>query len=423
MTAADTRKRTKANGEKANREKRQEQLKQADFAGQIAAISKSQAVVQFEMDGTIITANDNFLDAVGYTLQEIQGHHHSMFVEPADRNTAEYKEFWAKLNRGEYWTGEYKRLGKDNKEVWIQGSYNPILDLKGKPFKVVKYATDVTAQKLKLADLEGQIAAISKSQAVVQFEMDGTIITANDNFLNAMGYTLQEIQGHHHSMFVELAYRQSDEYKEFWAKLNRGEYWAGEYKRLGKGNKEVWIQGSYNPILDLNGNPFKVVKYATEITDQVEARMANRRLSKVFTDAADAITIEDLNGIVVDANRAAASDYGWSREELIGQPIKVFVPKDKYVQADALLRDCKADKASPTLSDICDPSETRRDDSLINCVISFAASLERSANFRTSSATTANPKPCSPARAASIAAFSANMLVWLAISLITWMIS
>ena len=199
-------------------------------------------------------------------------------------------------------------------------------------------------EQLKLADIAGQIAAISKSQAVVQFEMDGTIITANDNFLHAMGYTLQEIQGHHHSMFVEPADRDTPEYREFWAKLNRGEYWAGEYKRLGKGNKEVWIQGSYNPILDLNGNPFKVVKYATDVTAQVEARMVNRRLAKVFTDAADAIIIEDLNGIVVDANRAAASDYGWPREEFIGQPIKVIVPEDKYAQADALLRDCKSGK-------------------------------------------------------------------------------
>ncbi len=238
----------------------------ADYAGQVAAIGKSQAVIEFNMDGTVITANDNFLKALGYTLDEVKGRHHSMFVDEAYRQSADYKEFWAKLNRGEYQTAEYKRLGKGGREVWIQASYNPILDLNGRPFKVVKYATDVTQQKLLNADYQGQLAAIKKSQAVIEFNMDGTVITANDNFLNALGYTLEEIKGRHHSMFVDEAYRQSADYKEFWAKLNRGEYQAAEYKRLGKGGKEVWIQASYNPILDLNGKPFKVVKYATDVT-------------------------------------------------------------------------------------------------------------------------------------------------------------
>ena len=183
----------------------------------------------------------------------------------------EYKEFWAKLNRGEYEAKEYRRIGKGGKEVWIQASYNPILDLNGKPVKVVKYATDVTVQKLEAADVAGQLDAINKAQAVIEFNMDGTIITANQNFLSALGYTLDEVKGQHHSMFVEAAFKASAEYKEFWAKLNRGEYEAKEYKRIGKGGKEVWTQASYNPILDLNGNPFKVVKYATDITPQKNA--------------------------------------------------------------------------------------------------------------------------------------------------------
>jgi len=246
-----------------------QKLLNADFSGQIDAIGKAQAVIEFNMDGTIITANDNFLHAVGYTLDEVKGKHHSLFVEPAYRESTEYKEFWGKLNRGEYETAEYKRFGKGGKEVWIQASYNPILDLNGNPFKVVKYATDVTAQKLLNADFSGQIDAIGKAQAVIEFNMDGTIITANDNFLNTVGYTLNEIKGKHHSLFVEPTLRESAEYKMFWEKLNRGEYEAAEYKRLGKGGKEVWIQASYNPILDLNDKPFKVVKYATDITAQM----------------------------------------------------------------------------------------------------------------------------------------------------------
>ncbi len=245
-----------------------------ELEGQLVAISKAQAVIEFNMDGTIITANDNFLSAMGYTLAEIQGQHHSMFVEPQERASKEYQEFWATLNRGEYTTGEYKRVGKNGKEVWIQGSYNPINDANGKPTKVIKYASDVTEQKLANANSEGQIAAINKSQAVIEFDMDGTILTANDQFLNAMGYTLEEVQGRHHSMFVDPEYRGSSEYQEFWATLNRGEFLQAEYKRIGKGGKEVWIQGSYNPILDLNNQPYKVVKYATDISKRIELERA-----------------------------------------------------------------------------------------------------------------------------------------------------
>lgn len=248
-----------------------DQEKFLDYAGQVAAISKSQAVIELNMDGTIITANENFLRALGYRLEEIQGKHHSMFVEESYRRSVDYTEFWAKLNRGEYVADEFKRIGKGGKEVWIQASYNPILDLHGKPFKVVKYAPEVTQQKLQNADYQGQIAAIKKAQAVIEFNMDGTVRDANDNFLNGLGYTLDEIKGKHHSMFVDETYRRSPEYTEFWAKLRRGEYIAEEMKRIGKGGKDVWIQGSYNPILDLNGKPFKVAKYATDITEQKSA--------------------------------------------------------------------------------------------------------------------------------------------------------
>ena len=251
-----------------------------DFAGHLAAISKSQAVIEFKMDGTILTANDNFLDALGYTLDEVKGRHHSMFVDEAYRQSSDYREFWTKLNRGEFQAAEYKRIGKGGKEVWIQASYNPIMDMNNKPAKVVKYATVVTNQKLVTADYQGQLAAISKSQAVIEFKMDGTILTANDNFLTTLGYSLDEIKGKHHSIFVDEGYRQSADYKEFWAKLNRGEYQAAEYKRIGKGGKEVWIQASYNPIMDMNNKPFKVVKFATDITLQTFA------LNAMLADAA-----------------------------------------------------------------------------------------------------------------------------------------
>ncbi|GAA4428981.1 PAS domain-containing methyl-accepting chemotaxis protein [Bremerella cremea] len=251
----------------------QQKMQAADTGGQIAAINKAQAVIEFNMDGTILSANHNFLTTMGYTLGEIKGQHHQIFVEPDYARSPEYKRFWEKLNRGEFDTAEYKRIGKGGKEVWIQASYNPILDLNGKPFKVVKYATDVTASKMSMADKAGQLEAISKSQAIIEFNLDGTIISANDNFLNALGYSLKDVQGRHHSMFVENDYAASAEYREFWAKLNRGEFDAGQYKRLAKGGREIWIQASYNPIFDLNGKPYKVVKYATDVTKQVQMRM------------------------------------------------------------------------------------------------------------------------------------------------------
>jgi methyl-accepting chemotaxis protein len=277
-------------------------IRSMEYAGKIDAILRAQAVIEFNMDGTIITANENFLGAMGYALAEIQGKHHSMFAEPAMRDSAEYREFWAKLSRGEYAAAEYKRIGKGGKEVWILASYNPILDERKKPFKVVKFATDVTEQKLSTANLAGQIAAIGKAQAVIEFNMDGTIITANANFLGAMGYALEEIRGRHHSMFVEPAERDSAEYREFWAKLNRGEYQAAEYKRVGKGGKEVWIQASYNPILDLNNKPYKVVKYATDVTRQVLVRMGNERVRSMMETVASGA--EELNASVREISEA-----------------------------------------------------------------------------------------------------------------------
>ena len=279
-----------------------QKLRSMEDAGMIAAIGRTQAVIEFNLDGTIITANENFLKAVGYSLPEIQGKHHSMFVEPATRDSAAYRDFWASLKRGQYQSAEYKRIGKGGREVWILASYNPILDEDGKAFKVVKFATDVSAQKLKHADMAGQIAAIGKSQAVIEFNMDGTILTANQNFLGAVGYSLGEIQGKHHRMFVDPADRDGAEYRDFWANLNRGLYQAAEYRRIGKGGKAIWIQASYNPILDLNGKPFKVVKYATDITAQVIERKKNERVRTMMESVASGA--EELNASVREISDA-----------------------------------------------------------------------------------------------------------------------
>jgi methyl-accepting chemotaxis protein len=294
-------------------------------AGKIAAVERAQAVIEFKLDGTIVTANANFLGAMGYSLGDLQGKHHSMFMPQGDRDSAAYREFWVALNRGEYQAGEYKRIGKGGKEIWILASYNPVLDEKGKPFSVVKFATDVTAQKLKTADLSGQIDAIGKSQAVIEFNLDGTIIRANENFLQTLSYSLGEIQGQHHRLFVEQAERDGAAYGEFWAALNRGQFQAGEFKRVGKGGKEVWIQASYNPILDLNGKPFKVVKYASDITRQVLVRMGNERVRGMMESVAAGS--EELNASVREISEAMVK----SRETAL-------TAVDKVVQADTEAR-------------------------------------------------------------------------------------
>jgi len=232
----------------------------------LTALDRSQASIEFDLSGQILHANAKFLSTLGYTIAEVQGQHHSMFVDSTERGSNEYKEFWAKLNRGEPQVAQFKRIRKDNQEIWIEASYNPIMGSGGRPYKIIKFATDVTQQKLEYADLRGQVSAINKSQAVIEFNLDGTIRDANQAFLDTLGYTMAEIKGQHHGMFVEDSYRSSSEYREFWAQLQQGKYQAAQFKRIGKGGRVVWIEASYNPILDLNGKPMKVVKYATNIT-------------------------------------------------------------------------------------------------------------------------------------------------------------
>ncbi len=374
--------------------------------GMIAAINRSQAVIEFGLDGRVLDANDNFLRTLGYTIGEIRGQHHSMFVDPTYRASNEYRAFWDRLARGEFDAGKYKRIAKGGREVWIQASYNPVMDASGRPVRVVKFATDITAaesqarealfksaafggasgammmvdrdlkviyvndatkrlfvenlaafravwpsfnpdtiigacidmfhkdpshQRRLLSDpsrlpyrtdisvgdfkfalnvsavydesrayvgnvLEwdnvtttrsnaGSLAALNRSQAIIEFTLDGRIIAANENFTRTLGYTLEEIRGQHHGMFVEPDYRASSDYRALWDKLGRGEYDAGQYKRIAKGGREIWIQASYNPILDGNGRPFKVVKFATDVTDQMTIAFRVKQIADIVAAA------------------------------------------------------------------------------------------------------------------------------------------
>ena len=249
----------------------QAEIERQNARGILNAIDQSYAYIEFDLGGHVLKANRNFLGLLGYQLDEVVGKHHRMFVDPALANSGAYQQFWRDLNAGKPQSDVFKRVTKGGQEVWIQAIYAPVNDEMGRVTKIVKIATDVTQSRLQSANFEGQINAVAKAQAVIEFKLDGTILDANDNFLSTMGYSLAEIKGKHHSMFAEAGVSTSVEYRLFWDKLGRGEFDAGRYKRVGKGGKEIWIQASYNPILDLNGKPFKVVKYASDITAEVKA--------------------------------------------------------------------------------------------------------------------------------------------------------
>ncbi len=255
-------------------------LEAGDHARRLAAVEAAQAVIEFLPDGTILTANGLFLDLMGYTLDEIRGRHHGLFVEAAYRDSRDYAVFWDGLRAGRAEVAAFKRITKAGKAVWIKGAYNPIRDEAGQVAKVVKYATDVTAQTVEAAALRGQVDAIRKSQAVISFDLDGHVLEANANFLNAVGYTAGEVVGQHHGMFVDPAERAGTDYARFWEALRRGEFQAGQFRRIGKGGREVWIEASYNPVFDADGRPVQVTKFAIDVTAQVEQRERVRLLEE-----------------------------------------------------------------------------------------------------------------------------------------------
>jgi methyl-accepting chemotaxis protein len=263
-----------------------------DNQAKVDAISRSQAVIEFMLDGTIITANENFLQTVGYELGEITGKHHSMFVDPDYAQSAEYKQFWIDLAKGNFQSAVFRRVGKGGREIWIQASYNPVLDKSGKPVKVIKFATDITEQKNRAADQEAQMAALSRVQAVIELNLDGTVIWANENLLKTIGYSLDEIAGKHHRMFCDPAYTRTVEYEQFWNRLRSGEVIVAEFQRFGKGSREIWIDASYNPVFDARGDLKKIVKFATDITERKRAEGIIAQLTESLAKMAEG----DLTG-------------------------------------------------------------------------------------------------------------------------------
>ncbi len=316
-----------------------QQAQTAELNGVMQAIGTSQAIVEFNLDGTVLTANENFLKTTGYGLEEIKGRHHRMFCEPAYANSDEYTAIWHKLNRGEFELGAYRRLGKGGKEIWLQTSYNPVLDADGKVYKIMKFATDITEHKNRNAEYKGKLLAINRAQAVVEFNLDGTVITANENFLKTMGYGLEEIKGQHHRMFCESAYANSSEYQALWGKLGRGEYETGTYQLVGKGNKEVWIQAAYYPILNSIGNIYKVVIFGSDVTaKQLEAQEMRDeyKVREEIMNLTSIVSEANLKGDIMSINEKFLQVSKYSKEELIGHGHNTTrhpdMPKDVFKQ-------------------------------------------------------------------------------------------
>ncbi|WP_236217329.1 methyl-accepting chemotaxis protein [Pseudomonas rhodesiae] len=241
-----------------------------EYKGLNAALERSMAVVEFDLNGKVLRANDNFMKTMGYSADQLANKSHRDFCLPALTNSPAYSEFWADLRAGKFVSGTFKRVGASGKSVWLEASYNPVLDERGQVLKVVKYALDVTSKVEQEAATRSKLAALDRAMAVIEFDLSGHVLDANPNFLNVMGYSLAELKGKHHRMFCEPSLVNSGEYADFWRRLNNGEFFTGQFKRIGKHGRTVWLEASYNPVYDLDGTLLKIVKFASDITERVE---------------------------------------------------------------------------------------------------------------------------------------------------------
>lgn len=279
------------------------EIERQNSRGIIGAIDASFAFIEFTVDGVVLSANENFIVTMGYKKEEIVGKHHRIFVDPIFAHSPEYAQFWLNLKEGKSQNNVFKRINKDGKEVYLQAVYAPVFDEMHRVTKIVKLATNITGEKLK-AD------AISKSQAVIEFNLEGIILNANENFLKTVGYTLDEVKGKHHRMFCEDSYTNTNAYKEFWNKLGRGDADTGRFKRVGKGGKVIWLQATYNPNFDQFGKPCGVTKFGSDISVQVEVEETVSRLATEFS-----LSTKDISEKAIGVARGAQS-LGATTEEM-----------------------------------------------------------------------------------------------------------
>jgi methyl-accepting chemotaxis protein len=313
-------------------------------ADTLAAVGATQAIIEFTPDGTVLSANAAFLSLMGYAPDEVRGRRHAMFVDADEAAGADYADFWAGLAQGKPRIARFRRRTKDGRSVFIQGSYNPVLDRRGRVTRVVKIASDVTEQTVREADLNGQLSAIARSHAVIAFDLDGTVIEANGNFLTAMGYAADEVAGRHHSIFVP-AEEQGPEYERFWETLRRGEYQTAEFRRRAKDGRDVWIQATYSPILDADGRPYKVVKFATDITAMVTERQARARLQDSIARQVAAIAAEAARSSQAASTAREASAGASSNVQAVAAGAEELAASIEEITRQAMEAHTLADEA------------------------------------------------------------------------------
>ncbi len=283
----------------------------------MAALHRSQAIIEFSPAGDILGANENFLSTLGYTAEEIIGRHHRIFVDPVEVASTRYREFWEALGRAEFQSGEFRRLAKNGDEVWIQATYNPVVDDDGRVVRIIKFASDITEQKKVQREIQG------RTQGIIEFSPDGVILKANELFLAAVGYSLSEIQGEHHRIFMPPGEADTPEYQRFWPALARGELKQGEFRRVDSQGRDHWLYGAYNPVLDRNGTVIRVVKNVTDITDQVLARLEADEVGNQIAESVSQMTaaIGEITSTTTDtANLAqeAESNAGAAADKVGG---------------------------------------------------------------------------------------------------------
>ena len=243
----------------------------------LGALDRSTAIVHLGLDGKVIKANPLFGDIFGLRPQELEGQPHAMLCVPDYAASAQYQDFWRRLSAGETFGGLFQRRHKDGHLLWLRATYNPVFNAAGKVTRIVKLASDVTAQVEDRLRSTGVLEAIDRSMAVIAFSPDGHVQHANGNFLQCMGYQLDDVLGQHHRMFCTRDYAASPAYASFWDGLRQGRYHQGQVQRVTRQGRTVWLEASYNPVFTQEGTVSGVVKVATDITDKVMQGQARQQ--------------------------------------------------------------------------------------------------------------------------------------------------
>ena len=273
----------------------------------VGSLKQSLAMIEFDPQGNILSASSHFLQAMGYELSEVQGQHHRIFCDSSYVQSSEYRDFWSSLAQGQCKSGTFERYNKAGDLVVIEATYFPITNNDGNIERVMKIASDVTEQVTQARSQQDIIAALNQNFAVIEFETDGTIINANENFLQGLGYTSDQIVGKHHKMFCFDDFYQEN--PNFWGQLGNGQASTGRFLRKTQQGTNLWIQASYSPIRNAKGEVYKIVKFASDITLDVEREQA-------ISDAANVAysTAVETSQVAQEGNQVLKSTVGISQK-------------------------------------------------------------------------------------------------------------